>query len=155
MALRIFNNLVSHNAQRYLGQNNDRLSRVFARISSGIRLQRTSDDSASLATSEALKADARTLRQGVRNLNDGLSMLNVADGAIAEQTSIVIRMRELAMQSATGTIGITERLTVNLEFRAIRNELDRIAKPLNLTGSKYYVEICLPAQLKVYYYNLD
>ena len=119
-----------------LSYNNDRLSQVFARISSGIRIQRTSDDSASLATSEALKTDARTLRQGVRNLNDGLSMLNLADGAIAEQTSIVIRMRELAMQAATGTIGSTERQAVNLEFKAIRNELDRIARTTEFNGLK-------------------
>ena len=98
MALRIFNNLASYSAQRLLGQNNNRLSQVFARVSSGIRIQKGSDDSASLATSESLNSDARTLRQGVRNLNDGLSMLNVADGAIAEQTSIVIRMRELEIQ---------------------------------------------------------
>ena len=121
---------------RILGQNNDRLSQVFSRISSGIRIQKSSDDSAGLMASEALNTDARTLRQGVRNLNDGLSMLNVADGAIAEQTSIVGRMRELAMQSATGTIGSTERQTVNLEFRAIKSELDRIAKTTEFNGLK-------------------
>lgn len=136
MALRIFNNLASYNAQRLLGQNNDRLGRVFARISSGIRIQKNSDDAASMATSNALRSDARTLRQGVRNLNDGVSMLNVADGAIAEQTSIISRMRELAMQAATGTIGSTERQTVNLEFRAIKNELDRIAKTTEFNGLK-------------------
>lgn len=136
MALRIFNNLISHNAQRYLGQNNNRLSQVFSRISSGLRIQKSSEDAASLATSDALNSDARTLRQGVRNLNDGLSMLNVADGSIAEQTSIIIRMRELAMQSATGTIGITERQTINLEFSAIRNELNRIAKTTEFNGLK-------------------
>ena len=136
MALRIFNNLVSYSAQRLLGENNNRLSQVFARISSGIRIQRSSDDSASLMASEALRTDARTLRQGVRNLNDGLSMLNVADGAIAEQTSIVGRMRELAMQSATGTIGSTERQSVSLEFSALRNELDRIAETTEFNGLK-------------------
>ena len=136
MALRIFNNLISYKAQRTLGQNNDRLSQVFARISSGTRIQRSSDDSASLATSEALRADARTLRQGIRNLNDGISMLNVADGAIGEQTGIVIRMRELAMQSATGTIGKTERQSINLEFSAIRQEFDRIAKTTEFKGIK-------------------
>lgn len=136
MALRIFNNLVSYSAQRLLGNNNDRLSQVFARIASGVRIQRGSDDSASLMASENLKTDARTLRQGVRNLNDGLSMLNVADSSIAEQTNIIIRMRELAMQSATGTIGTTERQTVNLEFTAIKNELDRIAKTTEFNDLK-------------------
>lgn len=136
MALRIFNNLVSYSAQRILGENNNRLSQVFARISSGVRIQKSSDDSAGMMTSENLKTDARTLRQGIRNMNDGLSVLNLADGAIAEQTSIVGRMRELAMQSATGTIGSTERQTVYLEFKAIRNELDRIAKTTEFNGLK-------------------
>ena len=136
MALRIFNNLISYTAQRYLGENNNRLSQVFARIASGVRIQKSSDDSASLHASEALNTDARTLRQGIRNLNDGLSMLNVADGAVAEQTSIIGRMRELAMQSATGTIGTTERKSVDLEFRAIKNELDRIAKTTEFNGLK-------------------
>jgi flagellin len=86
--------------------------------------------------SESLKTDARTLKQGIRNLNDGLAMLNVVDGAIDEQSGIVIRMRELAMQSATGTIGTTERQTVNLEFSALRNELDRIAKTTEFNGLK-------------------
>ena len=136
MALRIFNNLVSFSAQRLLGQNNDRLSQVFSRISSGLRIEKSSDDSAGLMASEALNTDARTIRQGVRNLNDGLSMLNVADGAIAEQSSIVNRMRELAMQAATGTIGSTERQSIQLEFNAIRNEMDRIAKTTEFNGLK-------------------
>ena len=136
MALRIFNNLVSFSAQRLLGQNNDRLSQVFSRISSGLRIEKSSDDSAGLMASGALNSDARTIRQGVRNLNDGLSMLNVADGAIAEQSSIVNRMRELAMQAATGTIGSTERQSIHLEFNAIRSEMDRIAKTTEFNGLK-------------------
>ena len=68
MALRIFNNLVSFSAQRLLGQNNDRLSQVFSRISSGLRIEKSSDDSAGLMASEALNTDARTIRQGVSNL---------------------------------------------------------------------------------------
>ena len=136
MALRIFNNLVSFSAQRLLGQNNDRLSQVFSRISSGLRIEKSSDDSAGLMASEALNTDARTIRQGVRNLNDGLSMLNVADGALAEQTSIVIRMRELSTQSATGTIGATDRQASSLEFNAMRSELDRISKSTEYNGIK-------------------
>ena len=118
LALRIFNNLISNSAQRLLGENSNKLSRVFSRISSGQRIQKSSDDSAGLMTSQALRSDARTLRQGVRNLNQGISLLNVVDGAINnEQASILIRMRELSQQAATGTIGSTERQAVNLEFR--------------------------------------
>ena len=127
LALRIFNNLVSYSAQRLLGENNNKLSQVFSRISSGQRIQKSSDDSAGLMTSEALRSDVRTLRQGVRNLNEGISLLSIVDGAINEESSILIRMRELAQQAATGTIGATERQSTNLEFTAMRTELNRIS----------------------------
>ena len=136
MALRIFNNLVSYSAQRLLGENNNKLSQVFSRISSGQRIQKSSDDSAGMMTSEALRSDVRTLRQGVRNLNEGISLLNVVDGAINEESSILIRMRELAQQSATGTIGATERQSTNLEFSAMRTELNRISKTTEYNGIK-------------------
>ena len=136
MALRIFNNLASYSAQRLLSENNNKLSRIFSRIASGERIQQTSDDSAGMMTAEALRSDVRTLRQGVRNLNEGLSLLNVVDGALNEEVSIVIRMRELATQAATGTIGTTERQTTNLEFSAMRSELDRIANTTEFNGIK-------------------
>ena len=136
LALRIFNNLVSYSAQRLLGENNNKLSQVFSRISSGQRIQKSSDDSAGLMTSEALRSDVRTLRQGVRNLNEGISLLNVVDGAINEEVSILIRMRELSQQSATGTIGATERQSTNLEFDAMRTELNRISKTTEYNGIK-------------------
>ena len=136
MALRIFNNLASYSAQRLLSDNNNKLSRIFSRIASGERIQQTSDDSAGMMTAEALRSDVRTLRQGVRNLNEGLSLLNVVDGAINEEVSIVIRMRELATQAATGTIGTTERQATNLEFSAMRSELNRIANTTEYNGIK-------------------
>ena len=136
LALRIFNNLVSYSAQRLLGENNNKLSQVFSRISSGQRIQKSSDDSAGLMTSEALRSDVRTLRQGVRNLNEGISLLSIVDGAINEESSILIRMRELAQQSATGTIGATERQSTNLEFDAMRTELNRISKTTEYNGIK-------------------
>ena len=136
LALRIFNNLVSYSAQRLLGENNNKLSQVFSRISSGQRIQKSSDDSAGLMTSEALRSDVRTLRQGVRNLNEGISLLSIVDGAINEEVSILIRMRELSQQSATGTIGATERQSTNLEFDAMRTELNRISKTTEYNGIK-------------------
>jgi len=136
LALRIFNNLASYSAQRLLSDNNNKLSRIFSRIASGERIQQTSDDSAGMMTAEALKSDVRTLRQGVRNLNEGLSLLNVVDGAINEEVTIAIRMRELATQAATGTIGTTERQTTNLEFSAMRRELNRIANTTEYNGIK-------------------
>ena len=134
MPVRIFNNIASLNAQRILSNNNDRLATSVERIASGIRINRGADDAAGLAISEALRSDIRGLRQAVRNANDGISLINVAEGALNEQSSILIRLRELASQAATGTVGSTERATIQLEFTALRNEIDRIANTTQFNG---------------------
>ena len=134
MPVRIFNNIASLNAQRILGINNDRLALSVERISSGIRVNRASDDAAGLGISEALRSDIRALRQAVRNSNDGIALINVAEGALNEQSSILIRLRELASQAATGTVGSTERATIQLEFNALRNEIDRISATTQFNG---------------------
>lgn len=136
MPVRIFNNIPSINAQRILGTNNDRLAKSVERISSGIRINRGADDAAGLAISEALRSDIRALRQAVRNANDGISLINVTEGALNEQASILIRLRELSSQAATGTVGSTERQTVQLEFDALRLEIDRIANTTAFNGQK-------------------
>ena len=107
-----------------------------ARIASGIRINNSSDDAAGLAISEGLNSDIQTLKQGARNLNDGLALINTIDGALNEQAGILIRLRELAAQSATGTIGDTERKTIQLEFEALTKELDRIANTTEFNGQK-------------------
>ena len=134
MPVRIFNNIPSLNAQRILGTNNDRLAQSVERISSGIRINRGADDAAGLAISEALRSDIRALRQAVRNANDGISLINVTEGALNEQSSILIRLRELASQAATGTVGSTERQTIQLEFSALRSEIDRISSTTQFNG---------------------
>ena len=134
MPVRIFNNIASLNAQRILGINNDRLALSVERISSGIRVNRASDDAAGLGISDALRSDIRALRQAVRNSNDGIALINVAEGALNEQSSILIRLRELASQAATGTVGSTERATIQLEFNALRNEIDRISATTQFNG---------------------
>ena len=134
MPVRIFNNVASLNAQRILGLNNDRLAKSVERISSGIRINRGADDAAGLGISEALRSDIRGLRQAVRNANDGIALINVAEGALNEQSSILIRLRELASQAATGTVGSTERAPIQLEFSALRNEIDRIAATTQFNG---------------------
>jgi flagellin len=134
MPVRIFNNIASLNAQRILGINNDRLALSVERISSGIRINRAADDAAGLGISEALRSDIRALRQAVRNSNDGIALINVAEGALNEQSSILIRLRELASQAATGTVGSTERATIQLEFNALRNEIDRISATTQFNG---------------------
>ena len=136
MAVRIFNNIPSLNAQRILGINNGRLAQSVERISSGIRINRGSDDAAGLAISEGLRSDIRALRQAIRNANDGISLINVTEGALNEQSGILIRLRELASQAATGTVGSTERATIQLEFTALRNELDRISQTTEFNGQK-------------------
>ena len=134
MAIRIFNNTASTNAQRILGVNNQRLATSIERISSGIRINRGADDAAGLAISEGLRSDIRALRQASRNANDGMSLINVTEGALNEQSGILIRLRELASQAATGTVGSTERGTIQLEFSALRNELTRISQTTEFNG---------------------
>ena len=134
MPIRIFNNIASINSQRILGANNDRLAQSVERISSGIRINRAADDAAGLAISEGLRSDIRATRQAVRNANDGISVINITEGALNEQASILIRLRELASQASTGTVGSTERQTIQLEFDALRLEIDRIAATTEFNG---------------------
>ena len=136
MPVRIFNNIPSLNAQRLLGINNDRLAVSVERISSGLRINRAADDAAGLAISEALRSDIRALRQAVRNANDGISLINVTEGALNEQSSILIRLRELSSQASTGTVGSVERQTIQLEFDALRLEIDRITNTTAFNGQK-------------------
>jgi len=136
MALRIYNNLFSTTAQRHLSNNNTRLGTSLERLSSGLRINRAADDAAGLAISEGLRSDIRSLNQAVRNANDGIALINTAEGALSEQSSILVRMRELASQAATGTVGSTERRTINREFTALRSEIDRISAIAEFNGQK-------------------
>lgn len=136
MALRVFNNLFSVTAQRHLGNNNARLGTSLERLSSGLRINRGADDAAGLAISEALRGDIRSLNQATRNANDGISLINTAEGALSEQASILVRMRELSSQAATGTVGSTERRTIDREFQALMAEIDRISAVTEFNGQK-------------------
>ena len=123
----IFNNTLSNTAQKFLDINTRRVGQSIERISSGIRVNRAADDVAGLAISEALRSDIRVLRQGVRNLNDGISLINVVEGALNEQSGAVIRLKELATQGASETLGASERQTLDLEIASLAAEIDRIA----------------------------
>jgi len=136
MALRIFTNLSSLNSQRAMSINNARLGSSLERIATGIRLQRSGDDIGAMSVSESLRGDVTALKQGAKNLNDGISMIQMADGALNEQAGILIRLREITTQSATGTIGDTERATLQLEFSALRSEFDRIANTTEFNSRK-------------------
>ena len=131
---KIFNNIASLNAQRILGINSQRLAGSVERIASGLRINRGSDDAAGLAISDSLRSDIRALGQAVRNANDGISLASVADGALNEQSGILIRLRELSSQASTGTVGSTQRQTISLEFNSLRNEIDRISATTAFNG---------------------
>ncbi|CAI2719068.1 flagellin N-terminal helical domain-containing protein [Nitrospina watsonii] len=136
MAIRIFNNIPSLTAQRLLGVNNSRLAQSIERISSGLRINRGADDPAGLALSEKLRGDIRALTQALRNANDGVSMINVAEAGLGETADMLIRIKELAAQAATGTLGDSERATLQIEFDQLRAEINRISSATNFNGQK-------------------
>ena len=130
----IFNNTLSNTAQKFLDINTRRVGQSIERISSGIRVNRAADDVAGLAISEALRSDIRVLRQGVRNLNDGISLINVVEGALNEQSGAVIRLKELATQGASETLGASERQTLNLVISSLVAQIDRLAATTEFNG---------------------
>ncbi len=136
MPLRIFNNVSSLNTQRSLDTNNNRVGQTVERIASGIRVNKAADDTASFSISESLRSDTRALKQAGRNVNAAVSLVNTADGALGDISSTLIRLRELATNAATGTIGDTERETLQLEFNALKLEIDRIAGTSEFNGKK-------------------
>src|ERR1700751_192939 len=108
MGLRIATNIQAIAAQRFLGTNHDNQNRSLERLSSGSRINRAGDDAAGLAISEKLKASIRSLKQANRNANDGIGMIQTAEGAINEVQNIMVRLRELSIQGASDTIGDAE-----------------------------------------------
>ncbi|NBX93485.1 MAG: flagellin FliC [Proteobacteria bacterium] len=128
MGLRINTNEHAIAAQRNLEQTGRRMDSVFQRLSSGSRINKVSDDPAGLSISDALNAQVRSLGQGIRNAQDGISLVQVYEGGTNEITNILVRMRELAMQSATDTVGDKERRMIDSEVQQIKMEVDRIAK---------------------------
>jgi len=136
MGLRVNTNVAAVNAQRNLINTTERLNRSLERLSSGLRITRASDDAAGLAISERFRADIRSLAQAERNAMDGVSMLQVAEGALHEVSSILIRMRELAIQASNGTLGDSEREALDKEFQALIEEIDRIASVTEFNGTK-------------------
>jgi flagellin len=136
MAISIVTNLPSLLAQRNLSKTQSNLQNIIGKLSSGLRINRAADDAAGLGISENLKADIRSLTQARRNANDAVSLTQVAEGAMNEQQGIVTRMRELAVQSANGTLGSTERGYIDTEFDELSAELDRITNTTDFNGTK-------------------
>jgi len=136
MGLRINTNVSSLSAQRALGVTKNNLDSNFRKLSTGERITRASDDAAGLAISEKLKSHIRGLRQAKRNSDDGISLIQTAEGGLNEVSSIIIRLRELAIQAASDTVGETERGFSNIEFQNLKDEIQRISESSEFNGRK-------------------
>lgn len=118
--------IASINAQRHLSNTTDRLASTFTRLASGMRINNASDDAAGLAIAESLRADSRVYAQGIRNVNDGISALNIAQGALQQLSSIVTRQLELSQQAANGSYSLNQRKSLNTEANSLVQEFNRI-----------------------------
>jgi len=135
MGLRVNTNVAAINAQRNLVNTTTGLNRSLERLSSGLRITRAADDAAGLALSEGFRAEIRGLQMAQRNALDGISLLQVAEGALNEVSGNLIRMRELAIQSANGTLGAAEQDALDVEFQALDDEINRIAGVTTFNGT--------------------
>ena len=135
MGLRINTNVPSLVAQRNLRGNRQMLDRTLERLSSGSRINHAGDDAAGLAISETLRAQIRGITQAERNAQDGISLVQVAEGGLVEVANILIRMRELGVQASSDTVGTRERGFLNNEFQQLSEEIDRIANSIEFNGN--------------------
>lgn len=136
MAMSIRTNVSSLNAQRNLYQTQMQLDSSLSKLSSGYRITKAGDDAAGLGISVNLEAQIRSYNQGVRNANDGISLIQTAEAAMNEQSNILSRLRELAMQSASDGIGNTERGYIQSEVVEQVAELERVAQATEFNGQK-------------------
>lgn len=136
MGLRINTNVTSLAAQRTLGVSNAEQESTLGKLSSGTRIVRASDDAAGLAISEKLKAQIRGVNQAERNASDGISLIQTAEGGLNEVSNILIRLRELSIQSASDTVGDAERQFTDLEYQNLKQEIERISQVTEFNGKK-------------------
>ena len=134
--LAIKNNLMSVNAARHLGVSYDALSRSVERLSSGLRINSAKDDAAGLAVRELMRSDLAVTQQGIRNAQDGISMLQTMEGAMAVVDDALVRMQQLAEQASTGSYSAAQRTIMEQEFGQMREEIDRIAGSTSFNGIK-------------------
>lgn len=135
MGLRIATNTPSLTTQRNLAATSAEASKSFARLSSGQRISKSADDAAGLSISQKLEANVRGLRMAQRNANDGISFVQTAEGGINEVSNILVRLRELSVQSSSDTVGDTERGFLNREVQSLKQEVDRISQVTNYNGT--------------------
>jgi flagellin len=136
MALRINTNIAAITAQRNLADITMRLQKNYAHLSSGLRIATASDDAAGLAISERLRSKVRSLNQAIRNANDGISLVQTAEGSLNQDSTILSRMKELAVQARNGTTSDADRTTLDQEFQALLAEIDRNAEASSFNGVK-------------------
>jgi flagellin len=134
MGLRVNTNVFSLTAQTNLSEVSSRLGGNFSRLSSGLRIAVAADDAAGLGISERMRAQVRSLHQAGRNANDGVSLVQTAEGTLNELNSNLIRMRELSIQAANGTLNTGDRAVLDVEFQALIQEIDRVASQATFNG---------------------
>ncbi len=134
MSVSLGRNISALRAERSLAQNSSRLDSVLERLSSGTRLNRPSDDAAGLSISSALGVGARVFTQGIRNINDGISAINIADSTLEVLGSITVRQRELALQAASGSLSLSQRQALNAEANELVDEFNRLASATRFNG---------------------
>lgn len=134
MGLRIGTNVAALNAQKNLYMTNINANRSMARLASGQRINQAADDAAGLAISENLKGQIRGMRQANRNANDGISLVQVAEGSLNEVSNMLIRFRELGVQAASDTIGDVERKFLDVEYQQLKSEVQRITESTKFNG---------------------
>ncbi len=135
MAAYINTNLASLNAQRNLSMSASQLSTSLQRLSSGLRINSAKDDAAGLGISDRMTSQIRGLNQGVRNANDGISLAQTAEGALSTMTDMLQRMRELAVQGANATSGLTDLANLNAEYQNLKTEINRIGTATTFNGT--------------------
>ena len=134
MALVVNTNTFSMTAQKNLSVHSDKLAGSFAKLSSGLRIVSAADDAAGLGISERMRAEIRSLGMAQRNAQDGVSLVQTAEGALSEVSGNLIRMRELAVEAANGTLNTADRTSLDQEFQALDAEIDRVASETEFNG---------------------
>lgn len=149
MGMRITTNVASINAQRTLTNSQREIQKSMAQLSSGSRITKAADDAAGLGISENLKSQIRSYAQAARNANDGISMVQVAEGGLSEISNILVRMRELGIQAASDTLGDHERKYLDTEVQQLKSEMQRISKTtrfgttnlLDGSGAQFQIQV--------------
>jgi len=137
MPLVINTNISSITAQRHLDSARNDMQKSMERLSSGLRINSAMDDAAGLTIAHSLDSEIASLSQAVRNANDGISLVNLAEGAMDEISAMLTRMKELATQGMNGTYSDADRANLNIEFQALSAEITRITETPSLTAFMY------------------